>query len=209
MSFASNRNSSWLDPDVVSDCADCPNGVCDAIPIGTIAAFGGTNLPAGWMLCNGSVVSSTTLPDLFKAIGTTWGVGGIGGDFNVPNLIGRTIVGVGFQIGLSMRSLADVFGEETHTITGHEYPAHVHNVSYGSSTPGAGINQAVASTSASANVVNTSTNLDSLGTIGSCLPHNNMQPSVAVNWMIKYAFFEGYVNPFDGSGVVGLTGTYP
>lgn len=203
MSFASQRNSSWIDPDVVSDCVDCPSGVCDAVPIGTIAAFGGVNLPAGWMMCNGSSLSSTTFPDLYKAIGTTWG--GIGDNFKVPDLRGCALVGAGQAPLLSNRILGKYFGEELHALTSGETAPHAHGTY---SVPGfypigGGTQDVMMYTGTTAG--GTITDLGFVQGYG----HNNMQPSAVVNWMIKYSFFEGYVNPFDGSGVIGLTGTYP
>jgi len=47
----------------------------NGVPTGTIVAYGGpiTNLPYGWLLCDGSTVSAATYPQLSAAIGTTWG----------------------------------------------------------------------------------------------------------------------------------------
>ena len=64
-------------------------------PPGSIVAFGGTNIPAGWLLCNGTNVSRTTYPRLFAAIGTAWG-NSTGGttNFNLPDLRGMFLRGV-------------------------------------------------------------------------------------------------------------------
>jgi len=61
------------------------------IPAGTIVAFGGSSVPAGWMLCDGRAVSRSTFADLFSAIGTQWGGGNGTSTFNVPNLIGGAL----------------------------------------------------------------------------------------------------------------------
>ena len=48
------------------------NALC---PAGSIMAFGGATIPAGWLLCDGSALASTAKTRLFNAIGTTWGDG--------------------------------------------------------------------------------------------------------------------------------------
>lgn len=53
-------------------------------PVGTILAFGGTNLPFGYMWCNGSAVSRTIYAELFNAIGTAFGSGDGSTTFNLP-----------------------------------------------------------------------------------------------------------------------------
>ena len=69
------------------------------IPPGTISAFGGTNVPGGWLLCDGSVLSSSQFPRLFGAISNWWGAGTSGGiagtnDFNLPDLRGLFLRGL-------------------------------------------------------------------------------------------------------------------
>jgi microcystin-dependent protein len=67
-------------------------------PPGTIIAFGGTNIPNGWLLCDGKPYSAATYPKLFAAIGTAWGAGYTNGtkvaDFNLPDLRGVFLRGV-------------------------------------------------------------------------------------------------------------------
>lgn len=43
------------------------------LPPGVIMPFAGTTIPAGWLPCDGRVVSSERYPALFNAIGTVWG----------------------------------------------------------------------------------------------------------------------------------------
>jgi microcystin-dependent protein len=67
--------------------------VAATIPAGAIIDFGGNVAPTGWLNCDGSSQLTATYPVLFTAIGYTWG--GSGANFNVPNLNGRTTVGLG------------------------------------------------------------------------------------------------------------------
>jgi microcystin-dependent protein len=63
-------------------------------PIGTVLAHGGENpqLP-GWLVCNGQSVNSSDYPELFKAIGTTYGSGTGSGSFHVPDYRGYFLRG--------------------------------------------------------------------------------------------------------------------
>ena len=62
------------------------------VPPGTIIPFGGPGIPDGWLLCDGSQVSSSQYPALFAAIGTAWG--GNSTNFRVPDLRGVFIRGI-------------------------------------------------------------------------------------------------------------------
>lgn len=64
-------------------------------PPGIIAPFAGSSAPTDWLLCDGSAVSRTTYANLYTAISTTFGSGDGSTTFNVPDLRGRTPVGVG------------------------------------------------------------------------------------------------------------------
>jgi microcystin-dependent protein len=65
---------------IVADCRD-------KTPAGTIQSFGGGTVPAGYLLCNGSVLNRTDHPDLFAAISTSWGTTAPT-NFSVPDLRG-------------------------------------------------------------------------------------------------------------------------
>ena len=54
------------------------------VPVGSVVAFAGPNIPNDWLLCDGQTVSRATYPALFNAIGTTWG-----GDGTLQTLIFR------------------------------------------------------------------------------------------------------------------------
>ena len=64
-------------------------------PVGGIIQFGGSNAPAGWLLCNGQAVSRTTYADLFAIIGTAYGVGDGSTTFNLPDYSDRVPQGNG------------------------------------------------------------------------------------------------------------------
>ena len=65
------------------------------MPAGVIIPFAGSSIPAGYLLCNGAVVSRTTYANLFKVIGTTYGAGDGSTTFNLPDLRDRFLEGAG------------------------------------------------------------------------------------------------------------------
>jgi microcystin-dependent protein len=57
--------------------------------------FAMNSVPTGWLAANGTAVSRTTYAALFAAIGTTYGAGTGGTTFNLPDLRGYFVRGVG------------------------------------------------------------------------------------------------------------------
>lgn len=142
---------------------------------GTILFYAGSAIPAGWLACDGSAVLRGLYPNLFTAVGTSFGVGDGSSTFNLPDLRGRTPIGIGTGPTLSTRTLNQAVGEENHQLTVPELPSHTHSA--GSYTTVAGLGTPVANT-----VPNVSANS---GSNGSDTPHNNMQPSLVLKAMIK------------------------
>lgn len=66
-------------------------------PVGEIIATGSTTPPSGCLYADGSEVSRTTYATLFAAIGTNYGAGNGTTTFNLPNLQGVFLRGVGSQ----------------------------------------------------------------------------------------------------------------
>lgn len=63
------------------------------VPVGGIMPWAGTiaSLPAGYLICDGAGVDTTTYAGLFAAIG--YAFGGAGATFNLPNLKDKFVVG--------------------------------------------------------------------------------------------------------------------
>lgn len=75
-------------------CADVVKQYFDLIcPPGMISFFHATDVPEGWLLCNGATVSRTTYSRLFAKIGTKYGAGDGSTTFALPNLDGRVLQG--------------------------------------------------------------------------------------------------------------------
>jgi len=149
-------------------------GACRVI--GEIIAYAGPTSPdSRWLPCDGSSLLRVDYPDLFTVVGTLYGAAD-STHFNLPDLRGRTGIGAGTGSGLSPRSVGDSLGEETHVLTTGELASHVHSTG----------NSVVLGTSApppfdalGPNPFSTVT-----GSTGNDDPHNNMQPSLAINYLI-------------------------
>ena len=102
-------------------------------PTGMIAFIHSTDVPDGWLLCNGAAVSRTTYANLFAKIGVKYGSGNGSTTFNLPNLDGRVLQGttntgnVGTYLEASLPnikggfSVAGLTSSKVATITGAFY----------------------------------------------------------------------------------------
>ena len=92
-----------------------------AAPSGTIAPFGGSTIPTGWLECNGQAVSRSTYAALFTVLGTTHGRGNGSSTFNLPDYRGKTIIGadanngVGASVGDNEKAVPVAY--HNHTIS--------------------------------------------------------------------------------------------
>lgn len=109
----------------------------DVLP-GTIILFGGSGVPTGYLLCDGSAVNRTTYADLFTAIGVTWGAGNGTTTFNVPDCRSKMPLGAGAGPGYTPRTLGGTGGIENATIGGSNLPSTFQVSEAGDSAPGSG-----------------------------------------------------------------------
>lgn len=178
------------------------------VPSGAISPYAGSSAPTGWLLCDGTAVSRTTYAALFALIGTTYGAGDGSTTFNLPNLKGKIPVGLDSS-QTEFDALAETGGAKTHTLTTSEMPshthtqdahthtqnAHSHTFSHGKWNAGStDLTTFRVDLNSGANNWNggtgntTATNQNTTATnqnTGGGGAHNNLQPYLVVNYIIK------------------------
>lgn len=171
-------------------------GTTNVVPTGFILKYAGSTAPTGFLLCDGTGIAQSAYPDLYAIIGTSYGNPG-GGLFSLPDFRGRTVVGSGTGSGLTARTVGATGGAETHPLVEAELPAHTHTVTdpqhrhLGVYAAGAGalpywhFTTTVALETTPTKATDSSTITMTIGNAGSGTAHNNMQPSLVVNFLIK------------------------
>ncbi|HYD23791.1 MAG TPA: tail fiber protein [Croceibacterium sp.] len=140
--------------------------------------------PRNWALCNGQLLPINQNQPLFSLLGTMYGGNGQT-NFALPDLRGRVPihVGSGFIQG-------QAGGEEAHTVTQSEMPAHTHflNVTTANATddtPSSGVVLATAALDLYRPPTSlTAMDPGTVGTVGGSQPHLNNQPYLVLNYII-------------------------
>ena len=170
-----------------------------AFTAGMVVPFAGSTAPTGWLMCYGQDVSRTVYADLFSAISTSYGAGDGFSSFTLPDLRGRVIAGqddmggvsanrlTGQTGGLNGDNIGATGGAETHTLTTNEMPSHNHSGNVALRT------NWEAGTSSLSPVGTGDARYDGTGSYpaltisntGGGAAHNNVQPTIILNYMIK------------------------
>lgn len=156
--------------------------------IAEIRIFAGNFAPRGWAFCNGQLLPIAQNTALFSLIGTTYG-----GDGRtttaLPDLQGRAAMHPGRGPGLTDRRLGQKGGVEMVTLSEAQMPSHTHammaNPNPGEA-PGPGSGNALARSVGGA-VYGPANNLVSLAPLpsaGGGQAHDNVQPYLAINFII-------------------------
>lgn len=126
--------------------------------LGTIILFGGNFEPRGWASCNGQLLSIQQNAALYSLLGTFYGGDGVT-TFALPDLRGRVPIHMGQGPGLTRRSLGEKLGSESVTLQSGQVQAQGPDPLVAASPP--------SGPPADGN-----------------LPHDNMQPSLCLNYII-------------------------
>lgn len=159
------------------------------MPVGMISPFAGYTPPnSAWMMCYGQALNRTTYAGLFSVIGGSYGAGDGSTTFNLPDLRGRVAAGYDDMGGVRANRLNNVAigwwmgaagGAEVHALSINEMPAHSHSFNINSRDySGSGGSSANYQAGISGAAVNTNSQ-------GSGWGHNNIQPTLVVNYIIK------------------------
>ena len=158
------------------------------IPTGMISPYAGGSAPTGFLLCFGQAVSRSTYSDLFAVVSATYGAGDGSSTFNIPDLRGRVVAGQddmgGTAVsiltsaaagGIDGSALGNTGGSQTHQLSVGELASHSHEVNLnGNAAEGGG----GMGGGGGSNTVTTSV-------AGGNAPHNNVQPTFILNYIIK------------------------
>lgn len=156
---------------------------------GEIRMYGGMTAPAGWLLCEGQSLIRADHPALFAVLGTTYGSAS-GTTFSIPDLRGRTPVGVDGSAGRLSGSdaLGQSAGAQTHTLAVSEVPTHDHDINIdfidGSISHNHGSRSGYVM-QGSLNRQGSASDTTAIQPVGGGAAHNNMQPYLIVNFIIK------------------------
>jgi microcystin-dependent protein len=193
------------------DGAVIKQGTYRLVPAGAIMDYAGATAPDGWLLCYGQSLSRATYADLFTAISTTYGDGDDPGNtFAAPDIRGRVVAGQDDMGGSSANRLTDqsgglngdtlgtTGGAETHTLSLAESAAHDHGgtIYNDSHTHPYTRYDSLGTVQSGANVPNVWISTSTQETDGEPIqvtvpsagggdPHNNVQPTIILNKIIK------------------------
>ncbi len=139
--------------------------------------------PKGWALCNGQFLPINQNQAMFALLGTMYGGNGQT-NFALPNLRGRVPVHIGDGIVQGQAA-----GQESHTLTNAEMPAHVHFVKCTSSGASSEDPMNLLPGRAAGNAYGAATNLvamapETMTSVGGSQAHENRQPYLVLNFCI-------------------------
>ena len=109
-------------------------GPATSNPPGVILPYGAATAPSGYLLCDGTSVSTTTYAALYAIIGFTYG--GSGSSFTLPDLRGRIPIGKGTHADVDTlgdndgQTLANRRAGHTHTVPKHKHAVTVTSSGY-------------------------------------------------------------------------------
>jgi len=152
--------------------------------VGEIRLFAGNFAPSGWALCQGQLLAIAENDVLFTLIGTTYGGDGQS-TFALPNLAGRIPMhaGGGYVQG-------ELTGSETVTLTAAQIPQHTHAMHASTATadvttPGGALLATTGVASYDPGPGTTAMASGAVGPAGGSQPHDNMAPTLTVNYIIS------------------------
>jgi microcystin-dependent protein len=159
--------------------------------IGEIKVFASNFAPRGWAFCDGRLIPIVQNQALFAVLGTTYGGDGVA-TFALPDLRSRALIHLGQGPGLSSYVEGQMGGVESVALTQGQLPSHTHSMvgtTAAATAPNPGPTVAMAATPTGEPIYGSSTGPVNLSpravtAAGSDQPHENVQPSLAISYII-------------------------
>ena len=156
--------------------------------IGEIRMFAGNYAPAQWAYCNGQLMPIMQQTTLFALLGTIYGGDGRT-TFALPDMRGRIPIHAGRGPGLSQRHIGEWGGYEVALVPFDELAPHSHTLmaSANEATVKAPAGNVLGKTGHkyyASGPAGNGMNEHTIGNTGSDQSHNNMMPSLCINFII-------------------------
>ncbi len=163
--------------------------------IGQILLVGFNFAPVGWHICDGTLLPISQYTALFSLLGTYYGGNGTS-NFALPDLRSRVPIGMGQGNGLSPYVIGEMTGVENVTLLTSQMPSHNHLIN-ADNAPATAVqppaNNYLAAGTASGRPADvysasltspTTLNPNAVSLAGGNQPHTNIQPVLAMNYII-------------------------
>lgn len=158
--------------------------------LGEIRIVGFNFAPKGWATCEGQLIPISQNTPLFALLGTMYGGDGKS-TFALPDFAGRGPMHWGQGPGLTSRIQGEPGGTESVTLLGSEMPAHTHQLRAATQDPGDAHHVSSSASFAPStggavyhDTADTEMSEQALTPQGGSLPHQNMQPYLAMKFII-------------------------
>ena len=163
--------------------------------LGQISIYGFDFAIRGWSFCNSAILPIQQNTALFSLLGTTFGGNGTS-NFGLPDYRGRAPMGMGSDSG-NFTVQGEMAGTETVTVLSTQMPMHTHQVRatnqaaniiggtghiFAQGMPGSP--PSAQPTYLAPSAPNVFLNPASVSPAGNTTSHNNIQPTLAVNFQI-------------------------
>lgn len=153
-----------------------------AVAPGCIVFMPVEKIPAGYLVCNGQLVSRTTYINLFAILGTTSGVGDGSTTFALPDLQGKFLMGAS-----GIYPVGNTGGTANETLIVAQIPAHTH----GPGSPDGDSAGFLEKTNVAGKTYDVSATGDAVvspltGSTGGSQSHNNLPPYRSGYWLVKH-----------------------
>lgn len=157
------------------------------LPVGTVSVWAGMESvapPMPWMVMEKQALLRSEYPELFGIIGTTFGAPD-SSRFYLPETRGKVIAGRHNAGETQFDTIGKIFGSLSETLTVGQMPAHTHKSVRHAYIANQGWDGATRTALPAMDNFGVNPGIDSGQSAGGGQPHNNVQPTLTLRWMLK------------------------